>query len=175
MAKPESQLPPMPQVGFPESHYAREVHRADKRGDVHARESLKVAQYITLGLDPRLSWPQKLRYFQHALRRHCNPPPLPDEKVWIFYKELAHLVREHCGREALRLASAEDDSYAARLQFGGTRERLSADARLFFATLMGTSERCPEHFTDEDWAALKILRDQWVISLQGDRRVATGE
>jgi hypothetical protein len=51
MLTPNQELPPLPEVGRPESYYAREVHRADKRGDVHTRESFKVAQYITLAMD----------------------------------------------------------------------------------------------------------------------------
>jgi hypothetical protein len=152
----------MPEIGRPESYYAREVHHADKRGDVHAREAYKVAQYVTLAMDPRLSWPQKLRYFQHALRRHCNPPPLPDEEVWLFYRNLAHLVREYAGREALRLASAEDDTYATRASMGGTRERIQRDAQEFFGQLMGNAERCPDYFTEEDWDQLVLLKKQWV-------------
>ena len=162
MLTPNQELPPLPEVGRPESYYAREVHRADKRGDVHTREAHKVAQYVTLAIDPKLNWPQKLRYFQHALRRHCNPPPLPDEQVWLFYRNLAHLVREYAGREALRMASAEDDRYAARVAMGGTRERIRRDAVDFFNELMGENERCPDHFTEEDWSQLMLLKKQWV-------------
>ena len=153
----------MPEIGHPESYYARQCHQADKRGETHAHEAYKVGQYITLGLDPRLKWPQKLRYFEHALRRHCNPPQLADDEVWMFYRNLAHVVREYCGREALRLASEEDDKYAERIRLGSTRERIAADAKVFFNTIMGDPEHCPDYFIDEDWEQLKILRNQWVI------------
>ena len=85
----------------------------------------KVGQYITPALDYRLRWSKKLRYFEHALRRHCNPPQLASDEVWMFYRNLAHLVREHCGKEALRLASEEDDRYAERLAWAapGTASR----------------------------------------------------
>lgn len=162
MITPKHDLPPMPEIGRPESYYARRVHEADKKGNTHAREAYKVGQYITLAMDPRLNWGQKVRYFQHALRRHCNPPPLPDEQLWVFYRELAHIIREHAGREALRLASLEDDRYATRVQMGGTRERIRADAQAFFLELMGPHDRCPDFYTEEDWAQLKILRAQWV-------------
>ena len=137
MVKQQQQLPPMPEIGHPESYYARGVHQADKAGDVHTREALKVGQYITLALDYRLRWSKKLRYFEHALRRHCNPPQLASDEVWMFYRNLAHLVREHCGKEALRLASEEDDRYAERLRMGGTRDRIAADAKPFFLELIG--------------------------------------
>jgi hypothetical protein len=111
-------LPSMPPIGQPEGYYARVIHQAEKRGDQHSREAGKVGQYITLGLDPNLEWEQKLRYFQHALRRHCVPPPLAREEVWVFYGELADLVRRHAGNEMLRLASREDDLWARRVKLG---------------------------------------------------------
>src|SRR5256885_4079759 len=74
-------FPPLPEIGHPETYYAKQVHRADKRGDQHAHEAYKVGQYITLGLNPYLPWPDKLKYFRHALARHCNPPPYPDDEV----------------------------------------------------------------------------------------------
>ena len=162
MLKPEQKLPTMPEIGYPESFYARQVHKCDKAGDIHARESYKVGQYVTLALDTNLKWQDKLRYFQHALRRHCNPPPIPDEQVWLFYRQLAHLVRDYCGREALRLASAEDDYYARRTAMGGSKDRIETDAETFFGDLMGHTDHCPDHFHEEDWAQLKLLRDQWI-------------
>jgi hypothetical protein len=154
-------VPEMPPVGLPESQYARLIHRADKTGDVHGRESYKVAQYITLALDPHLRWPQKLRYFEHALHRHCNPPPLPDETVWLFYRNLCSLVRDYCGQEALRLASKEDDVYAKWVAMGCTQERIDSSAREFFNELLGEGLKCPEHFHEEDWQALQVFRKQW--------------
>jgi hypothetical protein len=171
MVKQQQQLPTMPEIGHPESYYARGVHAADKAGDVHTRESLKVGQYITLALDYRLRWAKKLRYFEHALRRHCNPPQLASDEVWMFYRNLAHLVREQSGKEALRLASEEDDRYAERLRMGGTRDRIAADAKPFFLELMGAGDKCPDYFLEGDWEQLKILRNQWVLDY---RTIATG-
>lgn len=156
------QLPPMPEIGRPESYYAKLVHEADKQGDVHAHEAAKVGQYITLALDPNLSWEQKLKYFRHALKRHCQPPPYPDDDVWMFYHQLADLVRQYCGYEALRLASAEDDLYAARLSMGQSREKIEDEAEQFFLKLMGSGDHCPEWFNETDWAQLKLIRDQWI-------------
>src|SRR4051812_48035664 len=118
MATQSQALPPMPEIGHPESFYAKKVHEADREGDVHKREAFKVGQYITLALDPHLEWDEKLKYFRHALKRHCVPPPLPDDSVWMFYRRLQDLVRQHAGQEALRLVSQEDDLYAARLAMG---------------------------------------------------------
>src|SRR5688572_14174070 len=136
MIQPQYKLPDLPEIGYPETYYARQVHRSEKQGDSHSREAFKVGQYITLAMDPHLDWQQKLRYFTHALHRHCNPPPLPGEQIWLFYRQLAHLVRDYSGREALRLASEMDDGYAARLQIGVPREEIQADATVFFADLM---------------------------------------
>jgi hypothetical protein len=157
-------FPTMPEVGHPESYYAKRVHHADRHGDQFAHEAYKVGQYVTLALDPALSWPAKLRYFRHALKRHCVPPPLPDDEVWLFYRQLADLVRRYGGQEALRLASVEDDLYAARLSMGQTHEKIENDAEQFFANLFeGTiNDQCPEWFNEEDWEQLKLLRDQWI-------------
>lgn len=157
-----SALPAIPPIGRPESYYARQVHLADKVGDVHGHEANKVAQYVTLGLDPALSWPKKLRYFDHALRRHCQTPPLPSEAVWLFYRDLADLVRTHCGEQALFLASAMDDTYADRIRRGETEDAVAGDAERFFNALMGLGNDKPPHFNEADWTQLRLIRDQWI-------------
>ena len=159
---PTRQLPPMPEIGRPESFYAKLVKHADQQGDVHLHESAKVGQYITLALDPALSWEDKLKYFRHALKRHCVPPPYPDDDVWMFYQQLAELVRQYAGHEALRIASTEDDLYAARLSMGQEREKIEDDAETFFGRLMGRGDQCPEWFNETDWSQLKLIRDQWI-------------
>src|SRR5205085_1049714 len=83
--------------GRPESFYAKRVHEADRQGDIHTHEAFKVGQYVTLAMDPHLSWDEKLKYFRHALKRHCVPPPYPDDDVWMFYQQLADLVRQNSG------------------------------------------------------------------------------
>ena len=156
------QLPPMPEIGRPESYYAKLSHEADRQGDRHAREANKVGQYVTLAMDPHLTWDEKLKYFQHALKRHCQPPPYPDDDVWLFYKQLADLVRQHAGFEALRLASTEDDLYAARVSMGQNREKIEDEAEEFFARLIGRVDLKPDWFNDDDWGQLKMVRDQWI-------------
>jgi hypothetical protein len=155
-------FPPMPAIGQSESYYAKLAKQADADGSIYAHEAAKVGQYVSLGLDQHLDWPAKLRYFEHALKRHCVPPPVPDEPVWVFYRELAELVRQHAGREALRLASAEDDLYATRLALGADRDAVEADAEAFFIQLIGTGEKRPEWISDDDFAQLKLIRDQWM-------------
>jgi hypothetical protein len=162
MANPTRQLPTMPEIGRPENYYAKIVHSADKQGDVHMREAAKVGQYITLALDPNLTWENKLKYFRHAIKRHCVAPPYPDDDVWMFYQQLAELVRQYCGHEALRLSSAEDDLFAARLSMGQSREKLEDEADEFFRAVMSSGDQCPEWFNEADWLQLKLIRDQWI-------------
>ncbi len=162
MAEPRA-FPPLPEIGRPESYYAKLGHRADKAGDVHGHEVAKVGQYVSLALDPHLSWDDKLKYFRHALKRHCVPPPFPDDDVWMFYRQLADVVRRYAGQEALRIASTEDDMYAARISMGQSREKIVEDAEAFFPRFFGGGlEQCPDWFNEEDWEQLKLIRKQWL-------------
>jgi hypothetical protein len=88
------------------------------------------------------------------------PPPLPDDDVWTFYRGLADLVRQHAGQEALKLASQEDDLYAARLAMGQTREHIEDEAEEFFARLVPSE--CPDYYNEDDFNQLKLIRDQWI-------------
>jgi hypothetical protein len=159
-------FPQMPQIGHPEMYYARLARNAERHQDTPAHEAAKVGQYITLALDRHLSWTQKLRYFRHAMDRHCQPPKFSDrfrdDSCWQFYHNLADLVRAHCGAEALRLASAEDDAYAVRVSMGQSREAIAEDAEGFFINLMGDFTQCPVWFSHDDWEQLKLIRDQWI-------------
>lgn len=152
----------MPEIGHPESYYAQQAKRADQFGNPYAREANKVGQYVTLAIDPRLSWEKKLKYFHHALRAHCVPPPLARDEVWMFYAQLADLVRKHAGSEALRLASQQDDLWADRLSLKVPREQIKAEAVVFFRRLMGDDDRCPDYLNREDFGQLRILRNQWL-------------
>ena len=157
----QNRLPTLPEIGHPEAWYAKKVHEADHWGDKHAHEAYKVGQYVTLGMDPHLEWEEKLKYFKHALKRHCQPPPLPDDNVWMFYRQLTDLVRQHAGQEALRLASTEDDLYATRINMGQTRDDIENEAEVFFSRLCPTDE-CPAWFNQSDYDQLKLIRNQWI-------------
>lgn len=154
-------MPEIPTIGRPEVYYAQKVREAEAAGDTHAREASKVALYVTLGNDPHISWEEKLKYYRHALKRHCDPPPMPDEEVWAFYQSLAELVRLHAGQEALRIASAQDDLWAARVAMGQPKEEIENEAEEFFAKII-TSDQCPDWFSEQDWSQLKLIRDQWI-------------
>lgn len=161
MTQPSHLLPLMPEIGRPEAYYARRVHEADRQGQLHAHEAWKVGQYITLAIDPNLQWEQRLKYLKHALKHHCNPPPLPGEEIWVFYHGLADLVRRYAGQQALQMASTEDDLYAARLAMGQDRQKIEEEAELFFTRLIDC-DHCPHWFNEEDWVQLKLIRDQWI-------------
>ena len=104
---PNHFFPPMPELGHSEQYYKLKAVDAEKAHSPHAREAAKVGQYVTLAMNPALTWAEKQKYFTHAIKRHCVPPPYPDDEVWVFYQALADLVRSNAGAEALRLASVE--------------------------------------------------------------------
>jgi hypothetical protein len=156
-------FPPLPKIGLPEDHYAQMARLADQQGNMFAREAAKVAQYITLALDPNLDWLSKRRYFEHALRRHCVPQILlPSGEVQAFFKGLADAVRNYAGQEALRLASREDDQYVVMTRTGVPKHVITGKGQIFFSLLMGLESRKPDWFNEEDWSQLKIIRAQWI-------------
>jgi hypothetical protein len=155
-------FPPMPQIGLSDRDYSHLTKEAERRNDPHAKEAAKVGMYITSALNPDLPWEEKLRFLEHALHRHCNPPPYPDEETWLFYKELSALVKRYAGQEALRLASREDDFYAARLSMGQNRDKIEDEAEVFFGRLIGNGMDCPEFLTEDDFHMVKMIRDQWI-------------
>jgi hypothetical protein len=154
-------IPSLPELGHSEHYYVRAAHQAEKVQDTLALHAAKVGQYITLAMDSKLTWEEKLRYLRHTLNKHCVPPRIPDDPVWAFYKELQRLVRDTAGLEALRIASNEDDLYAALGQMGKTREEIEERAEVFFKRLI-PSDECPDWFHETDYAQLKLIRDQWI-------------
>jgi hypothetical protein len=154
-------FPRLPEIGRRETYYANLARVAQENHDPHLRAAAKVGQYITIANNPALQWEAKLTHYQHALQRHCVPPPWPDDETWLFYRSLANLVRQHAGQVALRIASAEDDLYAARLAMGQVREHIEDDAEMFFARLI-PADGCPAWFNEDDYNTLKLIRDQWI-------------
>jgi hypothetical protein len=153
-------FPPLPEMGQPESYYGRLAKQADKAGDIHARAANKVAQYIASALAPELPWDQKLRYFEHAIKKHAVPPPPLDDQVWNYYQQLQDLVRTHAGQEALRLANAQNDAFTARNDAGEPKYKIRTDAAAFFRQFIH-SEECPVWFHLWDFNALRALRNRW--------------
>ena len=157
----ESKLPSLPEIGMPDGNYTRLITKAEHASDIVQRSAAKAGRYITLALSPDLSWPEQFRYFTHALSQHCTTLSMEPE-VQAYYGQLADLVRQHCGAEALRLACQEDDMYAARVALGQDRNDVEDDAEQFFSMLLGRDNACPAYFSEGDWAQLKLIRDQWI-------------
>ena len=155
-------LPPLPEIGQDEHVYANLARLADERADREARDAAKVGLYVSLAIHRPMSWDQKLRHFRHALEKHCRVSRNSSVRVWNYYHALAHLVREHCGQEALRLASRKDDVYAARVAMGISREEIERGARTFFRELIGEGIDCPEHMLPDDFIMIRMIRDQWI-------------
>jgi hypothetical protein len=162
MSSDRGELPPLPEVGHPETYYAHQAARAERHGWRHHREAAKVGQYITLALGPRLTWEQKARYFRHALRSHCIGPDVAPNPIMMFYKGLADLVRKYAGQEALRMASQEDDAWANQVARGIPLWQVKADAARFFSAMLGERNGPPDYLNPEDWEQLMILRKQWL-------------
>ena len=161
MSVAQDDFPPIPEVGRPDPYYMRAIADAERAGDIHLRAALKVARYITLAISPKLPWEEKKRYFSHALKHHCAPPSQEDPTL-KYYRHLAEIVRKYAGAEALRIASQEDDMWAARAALGQDRTLIEDDAELFFGRVLGQGEQRPEYFAEGDWSQLKLIRDQWI-------------
>lgn len=161
MVTAQRHLPPLPEVGHADAFYTHAIELAEQERDVHKRSAMKVGRYISLALNPAIPWGEKQRYLLHALKHYCVSPTL-DEPTQNYYEELGELVREHAGAEALRLASQEDDMYAARVALGQDRANIEDDAEAFFLRLLGPGDQRPSLFNDVDWQQLKLIRDQWI-------------
>jgi len=156
------QFHPLPVIGYPEAYYAKHIKDADSHGDKVAHEAYKVGQYITLGLDPAKKWPEKFKYFCHALRHHTAAPAGSDEQTKQYFGRLADLVRRHAGHEAVRLARHESDTYNVRKHAGVAVADLEEEAEVFFTDLLGHGHDCPDWCTKEAWDQLTHIRDQWI-------------
>jgi hypothetical protein len=157
----KQQFRPLPVIGYPEAYYAKHIKQADDAGDIMAHNAHKVGQYVTLGVDPKRGWEEKAKYFKHTIKHHTNAPADADEETKAFYKKLRDLICRYASQEVRRLARQEHDSYSMRLEMGVPRDTLIDEAEVFFPSLLGHGP-CPEYFTPEAFAELKLLRDKWV-------------
>ena len=144
-------IPDLSEIGHPEHYYAKGYCSPYKRRNLRERTFKDSAKYIALALNPNLSWDNKLKYFKHAIKRRCVPPPYPDDAVFNFYRKLADSACRFTGQEALKLTSQEDDLYAAHLSMGRGHEGIEDDAEDFSTKLMPEGDRCPEWFNESDW------------------------
>jgi hypothetical protein len=152
---------PMPVIGHPPAFYERHIKQAEAAGDVHARASQKVGQYVTEGIDPKLPWEHKLKCFKHALKHHSVAPEGADELLTAFYKKLGEVVRRHAGTEALHAAQKFHIDAMKRLNAGTPRATIEDEADEFFTLLLG-HERTPDWCSRELAEQIARIRDQWV-------------
>jgi hypothetical protein len=159
MESTERTFPPIPDLGREDTHYGKIAHKAEKQGDLYTRSVYKIAQYLTLGLDTKLAWPEKLKYFRHALEKHAKAVPPIDEDVWAFYQGLEKWVKDVCGAEAIRLCEVESEFLTARAEQNEVRFRIVSDAAGFFPQFVPSE--CPDWFTPEDYEALRAIQLRW--------------
>ena len=154
-------FPPIPELGEEEKVYGKRAHAAEKTGDIYGASVNKVAQYVTLGLDPALDWPNKLRYFEHALNKHAAPKPPIDDEVIAFYQRLAEFVKQQAGLQVLKLVYRHDAELEARRESNNEPIfKLRSEAASFFRQFLPAGDR-PDCFTDTDYAELIAVRNKW--------------
>jgi len=152
---------PLPVIGHPPAFYERHIKLAEQAGDVHARASHKVGEYVTEGIDPKVPWEHKLKCFRHALKHHCVAPEGSDEHLRTFYSKLHDLVRRHASTEAIHAAQKFHIDATKRLQSGAARPGLEDEADDFFLALLG-HDRTPDWCTREAADQIARIRNQWV-------------
>lgn len=153
---------PLPVIGHPEAWYIRHAKEAEAAGNMHAKASNKVGQYITIGLDQHRPWEERVAAFRHALKHYCAPQSDCDDALKAFYQKLGELVRRHAGNEALRLARHKNDEFNIRLANGSHRDELTEEAETFFPQLIGHNHGCPEWFNTDIYHQLRTIEDRWV-------------
>ena len=152
---------PLPVIGHPPAFYDRHIKQAEASGDVHARASHKVGQYVTEGIDPSLPWEHKLKCFKHAMKHHCHAPEGADEHLRTFYGKLCELVRRHASTEALHAAQRFNQEATRRVNAGTPRAEVEDEADDFFIALLG-HERSPDWCSKEVAEQIGRIRQQWV-------------
>jgi len=156
-------LTPMPKVGLEEEMYLKVAKRAEKAGDDLLHEVAKVGQYVTLAIRrPDEKWGKKVKFFHHALKRHCKAPEHADDITKQWFKKLSTFVKHHAGQEALRITGEMDDCFNMRLEMSQSRDDIADDAEAFFEKVCPYCETCPPLYNEEDWRQLCDFRDRWV-------------
>jgi len=73
--------------------------------------------------------------------RTATHRPGPATNSWLFYGQLADMVRRNAGTEALRLASQEDDYYMGQVNAGVPRQQIMVQASDLFLKASWRPER----------------------------------
>jgi hypothetical protein len=155
------QFHPLPVIGHPETWYTKHIEQAEAAGNPLARCSFKVGQYVTLALDPKRSWEEKVKYFRHCLKHHCTAREDADPETVAFCQKLRALVLRYASQEARRTAHQEHDGYSMRLDMGVSRDTLAEEAEVFFPNVLGHGP-CPDYLTAEAFKEICALRDRWI-------------
>jgi len=152
---------PMPVIGHPSGWYSRHIEQAEAAGDVHARASHKLGQYVTAGIDPKAPWDHKIKCFKHAMKHYGVAPVGADESLRSFYKKLGDVVRKYASNEALHEAQKFNAEAQKRLSQGADRASVDDDADDFYTALLG-HERTPEWCSPDVAERISKLRQLWV-------------
>lgn len=160
-AQTTHQFHPLPVIGHPETWYTKHIAQADAVGDHLAHCSFKVGQYVTLALEPKRSWEEKIKYFRHCLKHHCTPKPNAEPEAVAFCEKLKALVLRYASQEARRSAHQEHDAYCMRMDLGVPRDTLADEAEVFFPNILGHGA-CPDYLTPEAFKEICALRDRWI-------------
>jgi hypothetical protein len=152
---------PMPVIGHPAAWYDRHVQQAEAAGDVHARASHKVGQYVTEAIDPKVPWDHKIKCFKHALKHYSAAPENADDGLKLFYKKLGDVVRKYASNEAMQQAQRFNAEAQKRIAQGTERASVEDEADDFYTHLLG-HERTPEWCTADVADRIAKLRQQWV-------------
>jgi hypothetical protein len=161
MAQNTRAFHPLPVIGHPEAWYTKHIKQADEAGDHLAHCSYKVGQYVTLALDPKRPWEEKVKYFRHCLKHHCTPAAEADPDTLAFCEKLRALVLRYASQEARKMARHEHDAYSMRLDFGVPKDTLAEEAEVFFPRILGHGT-CPDYLTQEAFGEICTLRDRWI-------------
>ncbi|HEY2586297.1 MAG TPA: hypothetical protein VGI81_11090 [Tepidisphaeraceae bacterium] len=161
MAQNTRTFHPLPVIGHPEAWYTKHIEQADAAGDHLAHCAYKVGQYVTLALDPKRPWEEKVKYFRHCLKRHCTPAGEADPDTLAFCDKLRALVLRYGSQEARKMARHEHDAYAMRLDFGVPKDTLAEEAEVFFPRILGHGA-CPDYLTQEAFQEICVMRDRWI-------------
>src|SRR5687768_16576240 len=162
MAAQTGSFHPLPVIGHPPAFYDRHIKTAEAAGDVHARASDKVGQYVTEAIDPKVGWAHKMKCFRHVLKHYCVAPEGADEHLETFYQKLTDLVRRHAGTEALHAAEKFHKDATKRVAADpASRPAIEDEADGFFADLLG-HDRLPDWCTHDTADRIAKIRQQWV-------------
>jgi hypothetical protein len=152
---------PMPVIGHPEIFYVKHIKQAEETGAFHAREAYKVGRYVTLAIDPKLPWEEKIRYFKHVLKHHVTAPDGSDPETQQYYHKLLDLVKRYASQEAVKSIKHESDRLREMRQRGESLEKVRIEAGAALSRVIGDHAACPHWMRPDAWEQVKMIQRQW--------------